>query len=229
MKTTDTYRAELFAQLLWIAGAWHFEGARILEVGPKDGLDSARLARLGPRQLVLLDLPEKLEGSQQWREAIGPCQYVQANLLYLTPSEFAALGAFGLIWCTGVLYHNAEQLRLLCRLHQLLVPGGYLVLESATARGPRWRRRGCYVEVHYPETYRDVETITHLPSAGAVRAWLAMAGFAEIHDVDCYRAHNRDLIGQRAAWICRKGEADQPYAYYTRTGLNPLYVVGESS
>ena len=229
MRTTDTYRAELFARLLWIAGAGHFEGTRILEVGPKDFHDSARLATLNPRWLVLLDLPEKAGNYEAWRDALGPhTVFVEGNLLYLAPDDLAALDV-DLIWCTGVLYHNAEQLRLLCRLHQLLVPGGYLVLESATARGPRWRRRGCYVEVHYPKTYRDVETITHLPSAGAVRAWLAMAGFAEIHDVDCYRAHNRDLIGQRAAWICRKGEADQPYAYYTRPGLNPRYVVGESS
>jgi len=229
VKTTDTYRAALFEELCQVAGAERFAGGRILEVGPKDGLDSLRLSRLGPRQLVLLDLPEKRESYERWRTTIGPSWYVEGNLLYLSHAEFAALGTCDLIWCTGVLYHNAEQLRLLRKLYHLLAVGGYLVLESATARGRRWLRRGCFVEIHYPETYRGVETITHLPSAGAVRAWLMMVGFAEIHDSDCYRRHNADLIGQRAAWICRKGEMDQADAYYVRTGLNPPYRYGDST
>ena len=53
------YRRELFTELLVLAGKARFRGARVLEIGPKDGLDSARLAALEPRELVLLDLPEK--------------------------------------------------------------------------------------------------------------------------------------------------------------------------
>ncbi|MBT7665825.1 MAG: hypothetical protein HN608_12970, partial [Rhodospirillaceae bacterium] len=40
---------------------------------------------------------------------------------------------FDLIWCTGVLYHNPEQLRMIARLFDWTAAGGHLVLETATA------------------------------------------------------------------------------------------------
>ena len=33
------------------------------------------------------------------------------------------------MWCTGVLYHNPEQLRFVRQLFDLTAPGGHLVLE----------------------------------------------------------------------------------------------------
>ena len=65
------------------------------------------------------------------------------------------LGKFRLIWCTGVLYHNAEQLRFLRKLFNLLEDDGYLVLESATLRLSAKLRQGNYVEIFYPQTYRN--------------------------------------------------------------------------
>ena len=54
----------------------------------------------------------------------------------------------------------------------MLDVGGWLVLESATLRGPRRIRDGAYVQIHYPRTFRDTGTVTHLPTAGAIAAWL---------------------------------------------------------
>ena len=224
------YRVVLFNELLRIAGEEYFRDSRILEIGPKDGLDSKRLASLLPQELVMMDLPEKREGNKQWLDEITcPSKYIETNFMYMPAQNYEALGKFRLIWCTGVLYHNAEQMRMLRKLYRLLEIGGYLVLESATLRLARWLRRGAYVELHYPETYRNTGTVTHLPTANAVKAWLTMVGFREIRDSNCYQPHNRNLIDQRYACICKKNDEDESDAYYQKSGLNPKYRFGDST
>ena len=224
------YRVALFDEMLNITGKDYFRDRRILEIGPKDGLDSKRLASLMPVELVMVDLPEKREGNEQWLNQIT-CQkkYIETNFMYMSTQEYETLGSFRLIWCTGVLYHNAEQMRILRKLYRLLEVGGYLVLESATLRLAKSLRSGSYVEIHYPKTYRQTGTITHLPTVGAIRAWLAMVGFQEIHDSDCYRNYNRNLIRQRYACICKKKAEDESDVYYQKSGLNPKYRFGDST
>lgn len=224
------YRVGLFDELLGSAPEGFFTAKRILEIGPKDGLDSARLTSLNPSELVLIDLPEKRAGNEIWLHKLaGPHTYIEANFMYLPTTRSEELGKFSLIWCTGVLYHNAEQLRMLRKLYKLLNLGGFLVLESSTMRGDKRLIERALVEIHYPRTYRDTGTVTHLPTAAAIRAWLMMAGFDEIRDSDCYRKYNRELIGQRHAWICRKGSEDEGGSYYHKSGLNPKYVIGDST
>lgn len=224
------YRAHLFEELLGAAGRDGFRGKRILEIGPRDGLDSKRLAALEPSLLVLIDLPEKREVTKPWLAAL-PCpnRYIEANFMYMPQAEIDALGRFDLIWCTGVLYHNAEQLRFLRKLYKLLAVGGWLVLESSTLRGPSLIRKGAYVQIHYPRTYRDTGTVTHLPTAAAVKAWLSMAGFSEIRDSRCFEKDNPDLIGLRMAWLVHKADDDGGGLYYAKSGLNPAYQLGDST
>lgn len=224
------YRVVLFDELLNISGKAYFRDSRILEIGPRDGLDSNRLASLQPKELVMIDLPEKREGNEQWLNQITcPSKYIEANLMYMPTQDYDALANFRLIWCTGVLYHNAEQMRMLRKLYRLLEVGGYLVLESATLRLAKSFRSEAYVEIHYPETYRQTKTITHLPTANAIRAWLTMVGFQEIHGSHCYRNYNRSLIGQRYACVCKKNADDKPDVYYQKSGLNPQYRFGDST
>lgn len=224
------YRVHLFTELLSIAGNNYFQGKRILEIGPKDGLDSKRLASLQPSEQMMMDLPEKDQSVQDWLPEIT-CKnrYMVANFMYITSQEYTALGKFDLIWCTGVLYHNPEQLRFLRKLYKLLNIGGYLVLESATLRLAKGLRHGSYVEIHYPQTYRNTGTITHLPTANAIKSWLNMVGFREIHDSKCFIPDNKDLIGQRFACISKKNEDDESDIYYGKSNLNPKYRFGDST
>jgi 2-polyprenyl-3-methyl-5-hydroxy-6-metoxy-1,4-benzoquinol methylase len=224
------YRVHLFDELLSVSGQQTFQKKRLLEIGPKDGLDSKRLASLQPSELVMIDLPEKKQQVVAWLSDIScPHKYIEANFMYLPQEEYLSLGKFDLIWCTGVLYHNAEQLRLLRKLYKLLNSGGYLVLESATLRLAKSLRDGCYVEIHYPETYRNTGTITHLPTANAIKTWLRMVGFPEIYDSSCFEKDNRDLVGQRYACICKKTGDDEADIYYGKSGLNPEYRFGDST
>lgn len=224
------YRVHLFEELLTLAGSKTFIGKRILEIGPRDGLDSKRLASLQPGELVMIDLPEKKDLVDRWLSEIQcPHSYLEINFMYMPFADYLSLGKFDLIWCTGVLYHNAEQLRFLRKLYKLLNIGGYLVLESATLRQSRALRKGSYVELHYPETYRNTGTITHLPSAGAIQAWLHMVGIHEIKDSKCFDKENKNLRGQRYACVCRKTGDDEADVYYGKSGRNPAYRFGDST
>lgn len=224
------YRIHLFEELLSLAGRDAFQNTRILEIGPRDGLDSKRLAALDPSKLVMLDLPEKRDVVDNWLKEINcPHEYMEANFMYLDEAAQADLGKFSLIWCTGVLYHNAEQLRFLRKLYTMLEPGGWLVLESATFRGPKRLRDGNYVQIHWPDTYRDTGTATHLPTAGAIRAWLDMVGFSEVHPSRCFDAENKNLNNIRMACITQRAGDDSAASYYAKSGLNPDYLFGDAT
>lgn len=225
------YRVHLFDELLLLmANKDRFRGKRILEIGPKDGLDSIRLASLNPSELVMIDLPEKHKGNIKWLSKIRcPHKYIEQNFMYMSKQEYHALDSFDLIWCTGILYHNPEQMRFLRKLYKMLNVGGHLVLESATLRSAGSLKNGCYVEIHYPETYRNTGTITHLPTANAIKAWLKMVGFQEIHDSLCYDEENKDLRDVRYACICIKNDDDEAGVYYAKSGLNPQYRFGDST
>ena len=191
-------------------------GGRILEIGPKHGLDTRLLATLEPSELVTVDLPEKADTIASWLPDVPVARHVEANVLYMGERERSELGRFDLVWCLGVLYHNVEQLRLLRRLYELTAESGLVVVESATTRSRILAGRNV-VELHWPETYRSVPTITHLPTRRAVAAWLEMAGFADVRIRDVY---SRSLGWQRAVLTGRRHSGGSAYAGYG------LYVAG---
>src|SRR5262245_53229669 len=113
------YRERLFHEMLdYTSGS----PTRVLEIGPKDGEDTRRLKSLG--HVTTIDLPGVGEPS------------IVGNILY---DDVLNGATFDLVWCTGVLYHNPEQLRFITRLFDALTPGGTIVLESATTR--KWLLR----------------------------------------------------------------------------------------
>ena len=84
---------------------------------------------------MLIDLPDKEEINLKWLGNLKPNhKFIQTNFLYMTQKDYESLGKFDLIYFTGVLYHNPEQLRFIQKLYDKLNYGGVLVLESATTR-----------------------------------------------------------------------------------------------
>lgn len=218
-EATPDYRALLFDELkAWLSPP----PRRILEIGPRDGEDTRRLLTLRPERLVLVDLPNQEARVRGWLTPLAApnVDLIVGNLMQ--DARIAALEPFDLVWCTGVLYHNPEQLRMVRRLFDLTVPGGLLVLESSTARRPGLRGEAC-VEIWHgvpkaEHRRHHVSTnITHLPSRRAIAAWLAMVGFEEIVESTCHRRVSRALALSRAAFIARRG-AGEGGAYYTLAG-----------
>lgn len=203
------------------------EGKRFLEIGPKHGGDSRLLADLKPGRFILLDLPEKDPMVREWLPEVStrcPTTFIEGNLLYLSEAQHHEIGQADLIWCLGVLYHNVEQVRLIKRLYDLCAVHGRVVIESATTRNPSLEGLNV-VEIHWPKTYRDVQTITHLPSRLAIKSWMEMVGFVDVQVRDVY---SRSTGWQRAVLTGVKPEKAQPYIGYSGTGLNPVYETGSA-
>ena len=226
---TYAYRKYLYEELIDTFGKNQFKAKRFLEIGPKDGEDTERLRSLEPKEYIMFDLPDKTEFNETWVHTLEKNEkLIIKNFLYLANEEYENLGMFDLIYFTGVLYHNPEQLRFIKKLYDKLNFGGVLVLESATVRKRNLRTKNV-VEVWYPETYRDTTTITHLPSKNAIKGWLKMAGFSKIIDSNCYSHENYNVKNTRYACIAQKLESDTEAVYYEKQISDSNYIIGGST
>jgi len=223
------YRKYLFDELIALYSTEKFKNKRFLEIGPRDGEDTFRLETLSPKEITIFDLPDKSENNQNWIKKLKVnYKFIEDNFMYIDTKEFESLGKFDLIYFTGVLYHNPEQLRFLQKIYQKLNNNGVLVLESATTR-----KRGLInkniVEILYPQTYRGTTTITHLPSKKAILSWLKMVGFKKIIESKCYNPENYNSKRHRFACIAEKTEEDIQEVYYKKQLEDSPYIIGAST
>jgi SAM-dependent methyltransferase len=226
---SDDYRRFLFDELVAkLAGR---KPRRIVEIGPRDGIDTRRLLTLQPEKLLLIDLPDKQKAVEAWSAALGAPAIELAIGNFMYDTRFADLEPFDVVWCTGVLYHNPEQLRLVRQLFDCTAPGGLIALESATARRAATRRGNC-VEIWTdatPEERRRLHVsanVTHLPSARAIRSWLEMVGFADIQGSTCHAGISHALALSRTAFLARRPEDAAGATYYAAQSLH--FPIGRS-
>ena len=99
-----------------------------------------------------------------------------------------------------------------------------VVVESATTRNKKLEKLNV-VEMCWPDTYRGVQTITHLPSRLSIKSWLEMVGFEEVKIWDVY---SKELGRHRAVLTGKRTSNPKPYISYAASGLNPIYVVGDA-
>ncbi|MBT5434932.1 MAG: methyltransferase domain-containing protein [Rhodospirillaceae bacterium] len=221
---TRDYRLYLFEHLVETLG--DKRPANILEIGPRDGVDTERLLSLKPERMVQAELPharETLEADLAGRGILDQVEIRYGNIMY--DRALDDLLPFDLIWCTGVLYHNPEQLRMIARLFDWTAAGGHLVLETATARRFPTRDLPC-VEIWHGVPREDMHKlhlaghITHLPSRSAVAAWCAMAGYSDVQHSRCHRKQAFSLSRNRAAFVCHRDSQATANAYYRHTDEN---------
>lgn len=223
------YRKYLFEDLKELFLNESLENSRVLEIGPKDGEDTHRILSLNPKELILFDLPDKTNEIKDWKSLLRKQdKLIIDNFMYLENKDFRDLGKFDLIYFTGVLYHNPEQLRFLNKLYEKLNSGGILVLETATIRNPFIRRLNI-VQIWHPKTYRNTTTISHLPSKKAVTSWLEMVGFSNIRISNCYDKENFNVRATRLALIAEKKQEKSQKVYYEKQIKNSDYFIGGSS
>jgi SAM-dependent methyltransferase len=104
-------------------------GARVLDVGCRDGLFSFAAERAGAAEVVGID-NDLSEGAV---ELLIPylesnVRMHEVNVYDLTPDRF---GRFDVVVCPGVLYHLRDPFTGLKRIRDVLVDGGWLILETA--------------------------------------------------------------------------------------------------
>ncbi len=223
------YRKYLFEDLLSKNPEGYFENKRILEIGPRDGLDTFRLEKLKPKEIIIFDLPDKTQNNLKWMKKLNVnYKFVEKNFMYISKKEYEELGKFDLIYFTGVLYHNPEQLKFLYKLYEKLNDNGSLVLESATTRKRSLVNKNI-VEIYFPKTYRNTSTVTHLPSKKAINSWLQMVGFSNIFISSCYDFENLNIKKFRHAVIAIKKNDDLPSVYYSNQISKSDYFIGGST
>ena len=222
------YRKYLYEELINYYGEDWFKNKNILEIGPRDGNDTERLIKLKPKKLVLIDLPQENRNNLWLKNINYNYEFIEKNFLYMDNEEIKRLGKFDLIYFTGVIYHNAEQLRFLQKLYSILNKKGTLVLESTTIKNIFLRNLNL-VQIWYPNSFRDTTTITHLPSRKAIKSWLKMVGFNKILDSNCFNHENFNLKNTRYACIAEKNEFSLPERYYTKQDKNSKYYLGKAN
>ena len=163
----------------------------ILEIGPKDGQHTMFFHKNNVKSLTCVELPNKKETHNvRWvKKMKNNFEIVYEDFLrYKTDKKF------DILLCSGVIYHNIEQVRILKKLHSLAKDNATLVFETVTARRPHLNKENI-IEVHYPNTYRDTKTIIFIPSLSAAEAMLDISGW------DIVQPISKD---ERYAAYCKK-------------------------
>ena len=223
----NPYRYYLFEELKQIFGSENFKNKKILEIGPKDGEDTLRLQSLEPKSITLIDLPvlkdENHHLNKYYNEFLKPNlekldienKLIFANFQYMSRNEYDALGKFDLIWFTGVLYHNPEQLKMLRKLYNLLNDDGVIVLETATTRNKKLVNETA-IEIEVGGQY-------HFPTKKAINLMMNMVGFNEIYQSKCFDKENYNKNNIRIAVLSKKNKTESDRVY--RDG----YLFGEAT
>jgi len=152
-------------------------GRTILDVGCGSGYHLWRMIGAGAHLAVGLDpLQLFLRQFEAVRKLLGNDQ--RAHLLPLGIEQLPALAAFDTVFSMGVLYHRRSPLEHLWQLKDQLVSGGELVLETLVIEGDE-------NAVLVPgDRYAQMRNVYFIPSALALKNWLAKCGFVDIRIAD---------------------------------------------
>jgi len=155
----------------------HLEQPRLLEIGPRWGIDARDWdKRISMSEMVLLDLPAIKPAITLWIDELKTNNKVYYhNIMRLSKEQTTALGTYDIVYCSGVLYHIAEQFRFLKILFDLLNEDGILILGTWVSLSKKND-----VIIHWPKT-NDKFLCHHEPSRLAVSSWLEMVGFTDVN------------------------------------------------
>lgn len=146
-------------------------GRRVLDVGSNAGYDPFMFNLRGAAEVLACEPFEFIEQAH-FLESIyrTGVDFRRIGWQELSPAEH---GAFDLVHCHGVVYHEVDPLGLLTRLHEMTAPGGTLLLGSMMvgdpARADLWR--------FVPRAYYNDATWWLVPGPLALRAMIESVGF----------------------------------------------------
>jgi len=167
-----------------------FQGARVLEVGPKYGVHARWLDRqLRPSELVFSDFEEDTHLHAKWADSLtSPHRFVYGDLRAAT--ELAALEPFDLVFFLGVLYHSIHHLPLLGMLNRVTKRGGTMLFETSIDPRP-----DALVRLRWPENGKA----KGVPTVQAVRLELAWTGWRKVTRFTDYRPGSSEAL-----FLCEK-------------------------
>ena len=168
-----------------------WEGARVLEVGPKYGIHTRWIdEHLRPSELVFSDFEADRHLHEQWEGDLrSPHRFVYGDLR--SAHELVALEPFDVVFFLGVLYHSAFHLPLLGMLNRATRVGGEMLLETTVDPRPdsairlRWQR--------------GTGKAKAVPTVDALRIELAWTGWRDVTRFTDYRPGSDEAL-----FLCRK-------------------------
>lgn len=168
-----------------------WQGARVLEVGPKYGIHTRWIdEHLRPSELVFSDFEADTHLHAQWEDELrSPHRFVYGDLR--SADELLALEPLDVVFFLGVLYHSAFHLPLLGMLNRAARLGGEMLLETTVDPRPdsairlRWQ----------PGTGKAKA----VPTVDALRIELAWTGWREVTRFADYRPGSDEAL-----FLCRK-------------------------
>lgn len=146
-------------------------GLRVLDVGTNAGFDSFMFKKLGAAQVVGVE-PSVFYEQAAFLESIYStgAEFWRMGWQQLDPTTH---GAFDLIHCNGLLYHELHPLLLLQRLRAMVRTGGTLILGSMTLAEHEFDEYMRFV----PDQFWGDPSWWWVPGPGALRSMLAASGF----------------------------------------------------
>ncbi|BBO84360.1 tRNA U34 carboxymethyltransferase [Desulfosarcina ovata subsp. sediminis] len=155
-------------------------GKRVLDIGASCGYYMFRMASHQPA--LILGIEPYATFYFQFLALSGYLSIPRIHCLPLRLEELPVMrGCFDTILCMGILYHRRSPLDTLLQVHQLMVPGGQLVLETLIIEGDGEMAL-------FPEKrYARMNNIFFIPSVTCLSHWLARCGFTDICCVDISR------------------------------------------
>lgn len=161
----------------WLGLAEHvpnIDGKRVLDVGSNAGYDPFMFKLRGAAEVMAcepFDFIRQMQFLEEiYRTGITPCRLAWQDL------DPATHGAFDLVHCHGVLYHEIHPMALLQRLHSMLKDDGTLLFGSMMLSGAELAEYARFV----PGAYYGDPTWWWVPGRLAMRWMLESAGFANV-------------------------------------------------
>jgi len=182
---------------------------KYFEIGPKHGLHTMLIDYHNPKSITCVEAPNKFRNSRKFLEQnyawVTKIKTEKFDIHYQDFNNFASKEKYGLIFYSGVIYHNTDQMSQLRKLHDIADDNAYMIFESSTTRDETLLDRNV-IEVHYkPYSSLDVgapQTCIFHPSKTACKSMLDISGWDILETSDEYD----DLSNKfRINILCKKG------------------------
>lgn len=171
----------------------------MLDIGSSCGYYLFRLAALQPERVIGIE--PYLNFYFQFLALSRYLKYPGVHCLPLKLEEMPVLRrCFDTVLCMGILYHRRSPLDTLLQIHQVMVPGGQLVLETLVLQGD--------AEVAlFPENrYAKMKNIFFIPTVPCLTHWLKRAGFDDVQCIDISKTTSKEQ--RKTDWIDTESLAD---------------------
>jgi len=167
-------------------------GKRVLDVGCGNGYHCWRMLGAGASEVIGID-PTPLFVLQF--KALQ--HYLRQPAIHVLPMTLEhmpdVLPAFDTVFSMGVLYHRRDPMEHLLSLHNKLIPGGQLILETLVIEGNE------EATLEPNGRYARMGNVWQVPSAPLVQKWLRTAGFQRVELIDAEKTSVEEQ--RRTQWM----------------------------